>query len=109
MIRRAFRMSVEPGRQEEYIRRHRPIWRELEDTLLSHGIRTYSIYLDPATNDLFAYVEYESDERWAAVAATDVCQRWWRHMRDMMPTNPDNSPVSTPLTEVFHLDGNEKL
>ena len=102
-------MSVDSGRQDEYIRRHRPIWRELEETLRSHGIRTYSIYLDPATNDLFGYVECDSEERWAAVAATDVCRRWWRHMRDVMPTNPDNSPVSTPLIEVFHLDGNEKL
>jgi L-rhamnose mutarotase len=102
-------MSVDPGRQQEYVRRHRQVWRELEDTLVSHGIRSYSIYLDPATNDLFAYVEYDNEERWAAVAATDVCQRWWQHMRDVMPSNPDNSPVSMPLIEVFHLDGNEKL
>jgi len=104
VIRRAFRMSVHPGRHDEYARRHQPIWPELEETLLAHGVGTYSIFLDPATNDLFAYLEIESEERWAAIAGTDVCQRWWRHMRDMMPSNADNSPVSRPLDEVFHIE-----
>ena len=104
MIRRAFRMSVNPGQEAEYARRHQPIWRELEETLLAHGVHTYSIYLDARTNDLFAYVEFEDEARWAAVAGTDVCQRWWRHMRDLMPSNPDNSPIAHPLDEVFHLE-----
>ena len=103
MIRRAFRMSVHPAQQDEYARRHQPIWRELEQTLLTHGVRTYSIFLDRATSDLFAYVEFESEERWAAVAATDVCRRWWRHMSDVMPSHADHSPVSAPLEEVFHM------
>jgi L-rhamnose mutarotase len=104
MIRRAFRMSVNPGDESEYERRHRPIWPELEQTLLEHGVRTYSIYLDPATRDLFAYVEFDNEEQWKGVAATDVCRRWWAFMRDVMPSNPDNSPVAMPLTEVFHLE-----
>ncbi len=104
MIRKAFKMSVHEGRQAEYARRHNPIWRELEDALLAHGVRTYSIYLDPETSELFAYAEIESEERWAAVASTDVCRRWWRHMRDLMPSNPDDSPVSTELKEVFHIE-----
>ena len=104
MIRRAFRMSVHAGRQEEYARRHQPVWRELEDTLFRHGVRTYSIYLDADSGDLFAYVECESEERWKAIASTDVCRRWWRHMRELMPANPDDSPVSRPLTEVFHIE-----
>jgi L-rhamnose mutarotase len=103
-MRRAFRMSVNAGQQDEYTRRHQPIWRELEDTLLAHGVTTYSIYLDPATNDLFAYVEFEDEARWAAVAATDVCRRWWGHMRELMPSNDDHSPVSRALDEVFHIE-----
>ncbi len=104
MIRRAFRMSVHPDHQREYTRRHQPVWRELEETLLAHGVRTYSIYLDPATNDLFAYMEFDNEARFAAVAATDVCRRWWGHMRELMPSNPDQSPVSRPLEEVFHIE-----
>jgi L-rhamnose mutarotase len=104
VIRRAFRMSVHTGRQDEYARRHQPIWPELKDALLAHGVRTYSIFLDPLTNDLFAYVEFDSEERWAAVAGTDVCRRWWRYMHELMPSQPDQSPVSRTLDEVFHIE-----
>jgi L-rhamnose mutarotase len=104
MIRKAFKMSVHEDQQSEYERRHKPIWRELEEALLAHGVKTYSIYLDPATSELFAYAEIESEERWATVASTDVCRRWWRHMRELMPSNPDDSPVSTELREVFHIE-----
>ena len=104
MIRKAFKMSVHEDQQAEYVRRHNPIWRELEDTLLAHGVRSYSIYLEPGTSELFAYAEIESEERWAAVSSTDVCRRWWRHMRELMPSNPDDSPVSTGLREVFHIE-----
>ena len=104
-IRKAFRMSVHPGQEAEYERRHRPIWRELEDVLLQHGVRSYTIYLDAETRDLFGYVELESEERWRAVAETDVCRRWWRHMRELMPSNADASPVSRELKEVFHIEG----
>ena len=104
-LRKAFRMSVNAGQEAEYERRHNPIWRELEETLVRHGVRSYSIFLDPATRDLFAYAEIESEERWAAIAATDVCRRWWRHMKEVMPANPDDSPVSSALREVFHIEG----
>ena len=103
MIRKAFRMSVEPEYQGDYVQRHNPIWRDLEDTLRAHGVRRYSIFLDAKTGDLFAYAEVESEERWAAIAATEVCQRWWRTMSDIMPSNADASPASRDLREVFHL------
>lgn len=96
-------MSVHPGCQEEYERRHSPIWPELEDVLRSHGVTEYSIFLDPTTCDLFAYVEMDSQERWDAIAETDVCRRWWAHMRELMPSAADHSPLATPLREVFRL------
>jgi L-rhamnose mutarotase len=104
MIRKAFVMSVDPGSEAEYERRHSPIWPELEATLREHGVHTYSIFLDPGTRLLFGYVEVEDEERWDAVAGTPVCRRWWGHMRELMPTNPDASPVSKELREVFHMD-----
>ncbi len=104
MIRKAFRMRVNEGVEDEYERRHRPIWRELEEVLFAHGVRTYSIFLDPLTRDLFGYVEIESEARWAAIADTDVCRRWWRSMRELMPANADDSPVSRDLSEVFHIE-----
>jgi len=104
MIRKSFRMSVHPDQHDEYARRHNPIWRELRDALLAHGVRSYSIYLDPETSELFAYAEIESEERWQAIASAEVCRRWWRHMRELMPSNPDGSPVARDLREVFHLE-----
>ena len=102
-IRKAFRMSVHRGSEHEYERRHNPIWRDLADTLRAHGVRNYSIFLDRETGDLFAYAEIESEERWRAIAATDVCRRWWKYMREIMPANADDEPISRSLDEVFHL------
>jgi L-rhamnose mutarotase len=104
MIRKAFVMSVNPGREQEYATRHQPIWDELAAVLRAHGSRNYSIFLDPVTRQLFGYVEVEDEARWQAVAQTEVCQRWWRFMSDIMPGNPDGSPVARDLNEVFHLD-----
>jgi len=103
MLRKAFRMSVNAGQEQEYERRHSPIWKELEDVLVEHGVLSYSIFIDPETRDLFAYAEIESEERWNAIAATPICRRWWKHMREIMPSNADDSPVSQELREVFHI------
>ena len=97
-------MSVNAGQEAEYERRHRPIWQELEETLKSHGVRNYSIFLHRQTRQLFGYVEIEDEAQWNSIASTPVCRRWWKHMADVMPANPDNSPVSTELREVFHID-----
>lgn len=103
MKRIAFTMSVLPGHAAEYEARHRPIWPELTETLKAHGVRDYSIFHDPETHQLFAYAVIEDEARWKAIAQTDVCRRWWRHMADVMPANPDSSPVSRELREVFNL------
>ncbi|MDX1682404.1 MAG: L-rhamnose mutarotase [Phycisphaeraceae bacterium] len=104
MIRKAFVMSVHEGREAEYADRHQPIWPELETVLKEHGVHNYSIFLHPQTRQLFAYVEIEDSAKWEAIAETDVCRRWWDHMADLMPAEPDNRPVATDLQEVFHLD-----
>ena len=67
-MRIAFRMKVHPGQEAEYIRRHNPIWPELEAALKSHGVRDYSIFLDRATGDLFAYAQIDDLTRWQAIA-----------------------------------------
>lgn len=104
MIRKAFLMTLKPGNRDEYERRHNPIWPELADVLTQHGAQNYSIFLEAKTNKLFGYVEIESEERWAQVATTEVCRRWWTHMKDLMDTNADDSPVAVGLAEVFHLE-----
>ncbi len=101
---KAFRMRVHSDQVAEYTRRHNPIWPELEAVLLAHGVRRYFIFLDEATADLFAYAEIDSDERWTAIAQTEVCQRWWRSMAPLMPSHPDGRPESRDLRQVFELE-----
>lgn len=104
MIRKSFVMSVHPGQESEYLRRHEQLWPELAEVLRAHGVHNYSINLHPETRQLFAYAEIEDEARWAAIGGTEVCQRWWKYMSDIMPSNPDFSPVATSLNEVFHFN-----
>jgi len=105
MIRKGFVMQLHPGNVEEYRRRHQPIWPELQEVLREYGVRNYSIFLHPETLQLFGYAEIESEERWAAIAQTEVCRRWWQYMKELMATNPDASPVAVGMEEVFRLEG----
>jgi L-rhamnose mutarotase len=104
MIRKAFLMTLKPGCEDEYKKRHDPIWPELEETLKKHGVHNYSIFLDRSTDKLFAYAEIESEELWEEIAQTEVCRRWWTRMKDLMLTNADDSPAVVVLDEVFHLE-----
>ena len=104
MIRKAFLMKVHADAHAEYEQRHRPIWTELEEVLHQHRVSNYSIFLEKETNQLFGYAEIESEELWQTIAETEVCRRWWAFMKDLMPSNEDNSPISIELKEVFHLD-----
>ena len=104
MRREAFKMFLKPGMKDEYRRRHNNIFPELKALLTESGVRNYSIYLDEDTNTLFAYQELEGDGGSQDLGQTAVCQRWWEMMADIMLTNPDNSPVSIPLPEMFHMD-----
>ncbi len=104
MIRKAFLMTLKDGHVDEYERRHNPIWLELQEVLRRHGVHNYSIFLERGTNRLFAYAEIESEELWQQIARTACCRRWWAYMKELMLTNPDDSPQSADLDEVFHLD-----
>lgn len=103
-ILKAFLMTLKPGQQDEYEKRHNPIWPELQAVLKEHGVCNYSIFLNRGTDQLFAYLEIESEVSWQQIAQTEVCRRWWAYMKDLMLTNPDNQPVTIALDKVFHLD-----
>ncbi|WP_105901194.1 L-rhamnose mutarotase [Vibrio gangliei] len=103
MIRKASVMTLKPGCEAEYQKRHDELWPEMEHMLKTHGAHNYSIFLHPDTLQLFAYVEIESEALWQQTAQTEVCQRWWAYMTDIMATNPDNSPIATELYPAFYL------
>ena len=102
-MRVAFKMKLHPGQEAEYRRRHDDLWPERSDLLTSAGIRNYSIFLDPDTLALFGVLDIDDPSRLDDLPAQPVMQRWWAYMADIMETNPDQSPVSLPLTQVFHL------
>ena len=105
MKRFAFKMFLKPGCEEEYQKRHAAIWPELVKMIKEQGVQNYSIYWDRDTNILFAYQECTKEGNSQDTENVDpVTQRWWDMMADLMEVNPDNSPVSIPLPELFHLD-----
>ena len=97
-------MFLHPGQAEEYRRRHDAIWPELKALLREKGVQKYSIWLDPETNLLFATLERRNDHGMDDLPSHPVMRRWWEHMKDIMVANPDGSPVTAPLAEMFHLE-----
>ncbi|WP_226341112.1 L-rhamnose mutarotase [Gemmobacter serpentinus] len=103
MEKYAFRMTLNPGMEAEYRRRHDEIWPELVSLLKAAGVEDYSIHLDPETNALFGVLWRRKDHGMADLPAHPVMQRWWAHMADVMAAHPDNEPVAVPLVPMFHL------
>jgi len=103
MPRIAFKMKLHAGQEAEYKRRHDALWPELESLLKETGLADYSIFLDEKTLDLFGVLNIENPARLDDLPGHPVMQRWWAYMADIMETNPDQSPVSVPLREVFYL------
>ena len=104
MKRFAFKMKLKPGMKEEYRRRHNQIWPELQELIRSRGISDYSIFLDEDTNILFAVQKQAGDSSSQELGGEAIVRKWWDHMAEIMETNPDNSPVTVPLTELFHME-----
>ena len=101
---KGFKMKLYEGQEEEYERRHNLLWPEMKDMIHEHGGKNYTIFLDRETLTLFGYIEIADEELWAKGADTAINRKWWDYMADIMETNPDNSPVSIDLKNVFHLD-----
>ena len=104
MKRNAFMMFLKQGYELEYEKRHGKIWPELQNLLSENGIYDYSIYLDKKTNMLFACQKQSESKSSQEMGENPIVQRWWDYMADIMEVNTDNSPISIPLKEVFHMD-----
>jgi len=104
MTRSAFKMFLKSGFEAEYAKRHSEIWPELSKLLKESGVSDYSIFWDKETNILFAVQKNSGAAGSQDLASDEIVQRWWDYMADIMETNPDNSPVSIPLPELFYMD-----
>ena len=102
-MRVAFKMKLHPGKVVEYKKRHDELWPELKALLKGAGIEEYSIFLDEDTNDLFGVLIITDQQKMKDLSQHAIMKKWWAYMKDIMESNADNSPVSIPLKEVFHL------
>ena len=103
MERVAFKMKLFKGKEIEYKKRHDEIWPELSELLKEKGVREYSIFLDEASGFLFGSLTIPDAKRLDELPSHPVMKKWWAYMKDIMESNPDNSPISVPLKEVFYL------
>jgi len=104
MEKYAFTMTLKPGFEQEYKKRHDDIWPELVTELKDAGISDYSIFLDRQSLTLFGVLKRREDHSMDELPLKPIMKKWWAHMADIMDSNPDNSPVVKPLELVFHLD-----
>lgn len=101
---KCFKMKLYKGFEDEYKKRHSNLWDEMKAMIHEYGGNNYSIFLDEETNYLYGFIELDDEELWNKSAETEICKKWWAYMKDIMETNEDNSPVSTDLKLMFHLD-----
>ena len=104
MKRLAFKMKLNKGQKIAYTKRHNELWPELKKLLKDNGVSEYSIFLDEETNTLFAFQKVSGDGGSQDLSNNDIVKKWWDFMADIMEVNPDNSPISTPLEEVFYME-----
>ncbi len=99
----AFTMNLLPGNEEVYEKRHKEIWPELSSLLRNSGVEEYHIFLDKATGTLFAYQRVKEGNSLGELPKHPIMKKWWAFMKDLMETNPDDSPKVKPLENVFSL------
>jgi L-rhamnose mutarotase len=100
----AFEMKLMKGYEVEYQRRHSAIWPELVELLKVNGISEYHIYLNEQSLSLFGVLKIHDPIKLEELPHHPVMKKWWAYMKDIMETNPDNSPLSVPLKNVFRLN-----
>ncbi|MDP5030915.1 MAG: L-rhamnose mutarotase [Paraglaciecola sp.] len=100
----AFVMTLLPGHEVEYKKRHDEIWPELVEALKSAGVSDYSIFYEQSSNKLFAVLKRSTGHTMEQLPLQAIVKKWWGYMADIMQTNSDNSPVVEPIKLVFHLE-----
>ena len=105
MQRICFVLQVKPDRLEEYKKRHRHVWPEMQDALRETGWSNYSLFLRD-DGLLVGYLETEDFEQArSAMTKHEVNDRWQHEMGDFF-VQPDGAlpdRAMQPLEEVFHL------
>ncbi len=104
MERIGFTMRIQPGREDEYVRRHAAVWPEMLAALKAAGCSDYSIYR--RDRDLFGTMVVEDFDRFrATMDASPVNARWQADMAGLIdPMIDPATGFHQRLEEVFRLD-----
>jgi L-rhamnose mutarotase len=100
----SFCLHLPGSNVEEYQRRHDSLWPELRKAIRGQGGRNYSIFALPDVDRVVGYLEVDDLDAWNRGGESELTHAWWAYMADLMPTNPDSSPIQAPIVEVFHQD-----
>ena len=103
MKREAFKMYLKPGFEAEYEKRHNEIWPELEKLLKEAGVYDYSIFWDKDTNVLFAVQKTSGEGGSQDLGSTEIVQKWWAYMADIMNLKSINSSITFLLNKVLYI------
>jgi L-rhamnose mutarotase len=101
MQRTVFSTRLFPGTEEEYDRRHREVWPEVQAAIRQAGFRTMTVFR--RGTDVWYYVECEPDREtaFAAYSAEPIIARWNENLSTIIVERP--RPVF--YDELFHTDG----
>lgn len=104
MIRKSFVIEVKPDMLTEYVHRHNPIWKDLEEALQA-AVCNYSIFHRPATNELFGYFEVKDEAVFKELETHPICLEWWSYMTEVLVCETEFSlkGKEEELAEIFHL------
>lgn len=103
MERNCFVMTIRPGTEGEYQRRHEEIWPEMVDALREGGIKNYTLFRRGL--EVVGYAECDPDARtaWAKVAVSEANGRWQKWFSDVIVGHSDGESEES-YAEVWHLD-----
>lgn len=105
MQRICFVLQVKKELLDEYKRRHRSVWPEMQEALRKTGWNNYSLFLRP-DGLLIGYLETADFEgARAGMAGLEVNARWQNEMADffVQPEGLLPDEAMKPLEEVFHI------
>jgi L-rhamnose mutarotase len=106
MKRIGFRLNLRPDLIDEYKRRHREVWPEMQEALRRNGWHNYSLFIND-DGTLFGYFETPESLQAAldGMSHEEVNERWQAEMTPFFEGT--GGPADTQmeeLIEVFHLD-----
>jgi L-rhamnose mutarotase len=103
MERFCFLMTIKPGAEEEYERRHDELWPELAAAISAAGISNYTLFRRGL--QVVGYWECVPDAPTALrrISETEVDRRWTESMSDLIDEEVGEDGLPLVCNELWHL------